>query len=77
MHRLPDVHFAEDKTRVWDMNVQKTLNIIRKIALNLARDYKEKTNVKMSISGILKRNLFDLSNLEAFLAYFRSKYKLD
>lgn len=27
MHWLLDVHFAEDKTRVWDMNIQKTLNI--------------------------------------------------
>jgi predicted transposase YbfD/YdcC len=43
IHWLLDVHFAEDKTRVWDMNVQKLLNIMRKIALNLAKDYKAKT----------------------------------
>lgn len=73
MHWLLDVHFAEDKTRVWDMNVQKTLNIMRKIALNLARNFKAKSNVKFPISGILKRNLFDLLNLRAFFAF----YKLD
>ena len=37
MHWLLDVHFAEDKTRVWNMNIQKILNIIRKIALNLPK----------------------------------------
>ena len=68
MHWLLDVHFAEDKTRVWDMNVQKTLNIMRKIALNLARAFKAKTNSNSPISGVLKRNLFDLLNLKAFLA---------
>lgn len=70
MHWLLDVHFAEDKTRVWDMNVQKTLNIMRKIALNLAKDYKAKTKSKLPISGQLKRNLFDVQNLSAFLTFF-------
>ena len=70
MHWLLDVHFAEDKTRVWDMNVQKTLNIMRKIVLNLAKDYKAKTNSKTPFSGILKRNLYDLQNLCDFLNSF-------
>jgi predicted transposase YbfD/YdcC len=77
MHWLLDVHFAEDKTRVWDMNLQKSLNIIRKIALNLARDYKTKTASKSPISGILKRNLFDLNNFAHFLDFFRRVGKLD
>ena len=76
MHWLLDVHFNEDKTRVWDMNVQKTLNIMRKIALNLAKVYKSKTNSKLPLSGILKRNLFDPCNLSAFLEFFASA-KLD
>jgi predicted transposase YbfD/YdcC len=70
MHWLLDVHFNEDKTRVWDMNLQKTLNILRKIALNLARDYKAKTSSKSPISGILKKNLFDLNNFAGFLDFF-------
>ena len=70
MHWLLDVHFAEDKTRVCDMNVQKTLNIMRKIALNLAKDFKFKTESKLPISGILKRNLFDINNLSVFLDFF-------
>lgn len=71
MHWLLDVHFAEDKTRVWNMNVQKSLNIMRKIAINLARDFKAKTNSKKPLSGILKQNLFNLANLSAFLDFFR------
>ena len=67
MHWLLDVHFAEDKTRVWDMNVQKTLNIMRKIALNLAKVFKTETESKKPISGLLKRNLFDLKNFDGFL----------
>jgi len=67
MHWLLDVHFAEDKTRVWDMNVQKLLNTMRKIALNLSKDYKVKTESKIPISGVLKRNLFDLNNFAGFL----------
>ena len=65
-----DVHFAEDKTRICDMNVQKTLNIMRKIALNLAKDFKAKTDSRLPISGILKRNLFDINNLSDFLTFF-------
>ena len=70
MHWLLDVHFGEDKTRVLDMNIQKTLNIMRKIALNLAKDFKSKTESKLPISGILKRNLFDINNLSDFLTFF-------
>jgi predicted transposase YbfD/YdcC len=73
MHWLLDVHFSEDKTRVWDMNVQKTLNILRKIVINLAREYKAKTNTKAPLSGILKKNLFDLDNLVDFLDFFKKK----
>jgi predicted transposase YbfD/YdcC len=69
-HWLLDVHFHEDKTRVWNMNVQKSLNIMRKIALNLAKHFKSKTDCKLPISGILKRNLFDIANLSAFLSFF-------
>jgi len=70
VHWLLDVHFLEDKTKVWDMNVQQNLNIMRKIALNLAREYKNRFEPKKAISGILKRNLFDVNNLAKFIHYF-------
>ena len=70
MHWLLDVHFSEDKTRVWDMNLQKNLNIMRKTVLNLVEIYKTKTCPKSSIVGVLRRNLFDLRVLSDFLAFF-------
>ena len=71
LHWLLDVHFAEDKTKVWDMNVQKLLNITRKIALNLARIYKTKNcKPNTALSDLLKRNLFDIEHLEEFLGFF-------
>jgi len=70
MHWLLDVHFDEDKTRVWDMDVQKSLNTLRKIALNLAKQFKSRLGLKTSISGILRRNLFDPNHLVAFLSCF-------
>ncbi len=70
MHWLLDVHFQEDRTRVWDMNVQKSLNLTRKIVLNLAKAFNASLPRKLPISAILKRNLFDLSNLKSFLDTF-------
>jgi predicted transposase YbfD/YdcC len=70
MHWLLDVHFNEDKTRVWDMDVQKSLNILRKVALNLAKQFKNRLGLKTSIAGILRRNLFDPNYLVAFLCCF-------
>ena len=70
MHWLLDVHFLEDKTKVWDMNVQQNLNIMRKIALNLAREYKNRFEPRKAISGILKCNLFDINNLVKFIRDF-------
>ena len=43
MHWLLDVHFREDFCRVEDKNIQQNLNMIRKIALNTIRSYKDKT----------------------------------
>lgn len=53
MHWLLDVHFGEDFCRVEDSNVQKCLNIVRKIALNSIKDYKNKTELKRPISKIM------------------------
>ena len=72
MHWLLDVHFSEDKTRVWDMNLQKNLNIMRKTVLNLVKTYKTNKCPKSSLVGILRRNLFDYQVLSDFLAFFRA-----
>jgi len=73
MHWLLDVHFAEDKTRIYDMNVQLILNIVRKIVLNLIRSYKA-ANCKpnTSLSSIMRNNLFDTNVLSDFLSFLRN-----
>jgi len=78
MHWLLDVHFAEDKTRVWDMNVQKILNTTRKIALNMVRLYKSaKHPDRVPLTSVFKENLFDTCKFTRFLDFFRSTAKLD
>jgi hypothetical protein len=75
MHWLLDVHFNEDKTKVWDMNVQKLLNAGRKIALNMARLFKSHNcTERTALSDLFKRNLFDTDKLAGFLNFFRSHH---
>ena len=78
MHWLLDVHFSEDKTAVWDMNVQKILNTTRKIALNLIRTFRDTHYPKRTpLTSVFKENIFNLDMLSGFLGYFRSVSKLD
>lgn len=53
MHWLLDVHFEEDFCRVEDENVLQNLNIIRKIALNSIKLFKEKNGVNRPLSKIM------------------------
>ena len=63
MHWLLDVHFREDFCRVEDKNVQENLNIVRKIALNSIKIYKENTNSKEALSSIMLECLLDCENI--------------
>ena len=67
MHWLLDVHFREDFCRVEDKNVQQNLNIIRKIALNVIKDYKSKTASKQPISKLMFDCLFEPRNILSVL----------
>jgi len=70
MHWLLDVHYNEDKTHIWDMNVQKLLNTIRKTALNLIRIYRDANhNNKTPLTSVMKENLFDLEAFGGFLGF--------
>ena len=78
MHWLLDVHYTEDKTRIWDMNVQKILNTARKIALNLIWIFKRANcNNNTPLTSVMKHNLFDLEIFADFLNFFRRVHKLD
>ena len=63
MHWLLDVHFGEDFCRVEDENIQQSLNIIRKIALNSIKTFKEKTKSKRPISKIMLDCLLESNNI--------------
>lgn len=78
MHWLLDVHFTEDKTRVWDMNVQKILNTARKIALNMIRLFRDANRAqRVPLTGVMRENLFDLAQFGKLLEFFRHEAKLD
>ena len=68
MHWQLDVIFGEDTCLVQDDNVQKTLNILRKTVLNLAKLYKLQTNSKLPMSRIMKKCSFDPTLLIETLA---------
>ena len=53
MHWLLDVHFSEDQCRITDKNVQLTLNIFRKVAINYVKMYKEKFKPKSPLNHIM------------------------
>jgi predicted transposase YbfD/YdcC len=59
MHWLLDVHFGEDFCRMEDENVQQILNIVRKVALNSVKNFKEKTRSKRPLSKIMLDCLLD------------------
>lgn len=63
MHWLLDVHFEEDFCRVEDKNVQQNLNMLRKLALNIIKQYKSTTKSKKAISKIMLDCLLDCTSL--------------
>lgn len=63
MHWLLDVHFAEDFCRVEDKNVQQNLNMLRKMALNFIKLYKQRVSSKRPLSNIMFDCLLDCNKL--------------
>jgi len=59
MHWLLDVHFAEDFCRVEDENVQRNLNILRKVVINCIKLFKQNTENKRPISKIMLDCMLD------------------
>ena len=63
MHWILDVQFDEDNCRVEDDHVQRNLNILRKLAINLVKLFKEKERLKKPLSHIMFDSLLEPSNL--------------
>ena len=51
MHWLLNVRFDEDHCRVEDKNVQRSLNMLRKLSINLIRLFKQRTESKRPFSN--------------------------
>jgi hypothetical protein len=72
MHWLLDVHFREDFCRVEDKNVQENMNMVRKIALNTVKHYKEKAGPKRPISRIMLDCLLDPLKISSLLLHLQN-----
>lgn len=59
MHWLLDIHFGEDSCRVVDRDIQQNLNMLRKFAINVIKQYKERAGSKRAISKIMLDCLLD------------------
>lgn len=59
MHWMLDVFFEEDFCRVDDRTIIQNLNILQKLALNLVKSFKLKSNSKKSVSKIMFDCLLD------------------
>lgn len=68
LHWLLDIHFDEDSCRIEDKNIQQNLNMLRKIALNLIKQYQSRASSKRPISKIMLDCLLDPSSLSRFLS---------
>ena len=63
MHWLLDVHYAEDSCRLQALSLQKNLNMLRKFALSVIKQYKSTTSSKKPLSQIMFDCLLDCNNL--------------
>ena len=63
MHWLLDVRYREDYFRAQNENIQKNMNMSRKLALNLAGVYKNKHAKKIPLSHIMFDCLMDPHHL--------------
>ena len=53
MHWLLDVHFEEDWCRIENKDLQQSLNMFRKAAINLIKSFKSRYHSKTAISNIM------------------------
>jgi predicted transposase YbfD/YdcC len=67
MHWLLDVHYGEDYCRIENKNTQQVLNILRKIALNFMRNYKNRTASDVPFSHYMQDCQLDPDCIIKFL----------
>lgn len=59
MHWLLDVHFEEDYLRVANKTIQENMNLLRKFALSMIRQYKSRIVSKRALSKLMFDCLLD------------------
>ncbi len=59
MHWILDVHFSEDYCRIVNKTIQQNLNMLRKFALSLIKQFKAITSSKRPVSQIMLKCLLD------------------
>ena len=67
MRWILDVHFSEDYCRIVNRTIQQNLNVLRKFALSIIKQFKASTNSKRVISKIMFDCLLD--PLTSYLLY--------
>ena len=74
MHWQLDVIFDEDRTTLHEKNSQKTLNILRKTALNVVKTYRDKFQLKSNMVNIMRKCKLDTDVLIDVLCGFDSVF---
>lgn len=59
MHCLLDIHYGEDYCCIQNRTIQQYLNMLRKLALGLIKQYKTRIDSKCAISKIMFDYLLD------------------
>ncbi len=59
IHWILDIHFSEDYCRIVNRTIQQNLNMFRKFALSIIKQYKANKNSKRAISKITFDCLLD------------------
>ena len=59
MHWLLDVLFGGDSCRIQTKTAQQNLNMVRKLALNIMRMYKQETKSKIALTALMFKSLLD------------------
>ena len=67
MHWLLDVHYSEDFCRIVNRTIQQNLNMLRKFALSLIKQFKADSNSKRPLSQIMFNCLLTPSAICSFL----------
>lgn len=63
MHWILDVHYSEDFCRIVNRTIQQNLNMLRKFALSLIRQFKTDSNSKSPLSQIMFNCLLNPSDI--------------